>query len=190
MEAIKQKLLNTIHVVKPIAQKILNIVFAISVITLSALNTQFKNELIDVNNNINTLKKAQVTNTISASTLMQIKVDDMQIKVDDLKDDLEYELDDLENRISNNERIIKNVRWDLDMQPSSEIYKLSDASYYDFVQNINFRRAVKDQIKENLDYGDDVSNKVVSIVKQTVDDYCVVEIDNNGYYLRTSLYCN
>ena len=170
MEAIKQKLLNTIHVVKPIAQKILNIVFAISVITLSALNTQFKNELIDVNNNINTLKKAQVTNTISASTLMQIKVDD-------LKDDLEYELDDLENRISNNERIIKNVR-------------LSDASYYDFVQNINFRRAVKDQIKENLDYGDDVSNKVVSIVKQTVDDYCVVEIDNNGYYLRTSLYCN
>ena len=170
MEAIKQKLLNAIHVVKPMAQKILNIVFAISVITLSALNTQFKNELIDVNNNINTLKKAQVTNTISASTLMQIMVDD-------LKDDLEYELDDLENRISNNERIIKNVR-------------LSDASYYDFVQNINFRRAVKDQIKENLDYGDDVSNKVVSIVKQTVDDYCVVEIDNNGYYLRTSLYCN
>jgi len=183
MEAIKQKLLNTIHVVKPMAQKILNIVFAISVITLSALNTQFKNELIDVNNNINTLKKAQVTNTISASTLLQIMVDD-------LKDDLEYELDDLENRISNNERIIKNVRWDLDMQPSSETYKLSDASYYDFVQNINFRRAVKDQIIENLDYGDDVSNKVVSIVKQTVDDYCVVEIDNNGYYLRTSLYCN
>ena len=184
MDAIKQNLLNIIQFIKPNAQNILNIVFAISIITLVTLNTQYKNELAKVSNDIkdneNTIKGVKRTQSINDLSIAS-DLEDLEDRSDNLFTRI-YKLDyDLSSRLNKNERDISYIE--------TEAFNLSDATYYDFNSNFGFKRAVAEQIGENLDYGDSVRNEIVSIVKETVDDYCVVELDINDVFYSTSLYC-
>ena len=70
--------------------------------------------------------------------------------------------------------------------PTVQANELSSATYFDFNSNFGFKRAVEDQIIRN----NSVRNEIVSIVKKTVDDYCVVELDIDFGSHTTHLYCN
>ena len=198
MDAIKQNLLNIIQFIKPNAQNILNIVFAISIITLVTLNTQYKNELAKVSNDIkdneNTIKGVKRTQSINDLSIAS-DLEDLEDRSDNLFTRI-YKLDyDLSSRLNKNECDISYIEtFTVDSIP--EAYNLSDATYYDFNSNFGFKRAVAEQIGENIDYGDSVRNEIVSIVKETVDSYCAVKIDIeyfsalDDYYVSSDLSCN
>ena len=190
-------LLSFIEFIKPNAQNILNIVFAISIITLVALNTQYKNELAKASNDIRDNENTRRSEMRAQSFINLNITNDLQDLIDQ-SDNLSTQLDEMDNdfdyRINKNKRDISYI--DTSVDSIAEDYDLSDVTYYDFNSNYGFKRAVEEQIKENLDYGDSVRNEIMSVIKATVDSYCAVKIDIeyfsaiDDYYVSTDLSCN